>query len=69
MAVDADLEDPPNVIVQFVEKWREGFDVVYGVRQKRYGPIYLRFLFSLFYKSLTAIASLEYPRTPETFDF
>jgi glycosyltransferase involved in cell wall biosynthesis len=67
VAVDADLEDPPNVIVQFVEKWREGFDVVYGVRQKRYGPIYLRFLFSLFYKSLTAIASLGIPENAGDF--
>ena len=67
VAVDADLEDPPSVIVQFVEKWREGFDVVYGVRQKRYGPVYLRFLFSLFYKSLTAIASLKIPENTGDF--
>lgn len=33
----SDLQDPPNVIPRFVEKWREGFDVVYGVRTVRPG--------------------------------
>jgi dolichol-phosphate mannosyltransferase len=37
MVIDADLQDPPELIKEFVVKWREGFDVVYGVRQKRTG--------------------------------
>jgi polyisoprenyl-phosphate glycosyltransferase len=37
MIIDADLQDPPELIPQFVAKWREGYDVVYGVRQKRTG--------------------------------
>jgi glycosyltransferase involved in cell wall biosynthesis len=33
--MDVDLQDPPELVPQFVEKWREGFDVVYGVRTRR----------------------------------
>ncbi len=33
--IDADLQDPPTLISQMLDKWREGFDVVYGVRQSR----------------------------------
>jgi glycosyltransferase involved in cell wall biosynthesis len=35
--IDVDLQDPPELIAQFLEKWREGFDVVYGVRKQRTG--------------------------------
>lgn len=35
--IDADLQDPPEVIPQMLEKWREGYDVVYGKRVKRHG--------------------------------
>jgi len=37
MVIDADLQDPPELIPQFVAKWREGYDIVYGVREKRTG--------------------------------
>src|SRR5712691_11077412 len=33
MVIDADLQDPPDLIPAFVAKWREGYDVVYGVRE------------------------------------
>ena len=35
--LDSDLQDPPEVIAEFVARWREGFQVVYGVRQRRRG--------------------------------
>ena len=35
IVMDADLQDPPELIIQMLEKWREGYDVVYGVRQSR----------------------------------
>jgi dolichol-phosphate mannosyltransferase len=44
MVIDADLQDPPELIPQFVAKWREGYDVVYGVREKRTGESRLRVL-------------------------
>jgi dolichol-phosphate mannosyltransferase len=42
MVIDADLQDPPELIPQFIAKWREGYDVVYGVRQKRTGESAVR---------------------------
>jgi glycosyltransferase involved in cell wall biosynthesis len=44
MVIDADLQDPPELIAQFVAKWREGYEVVYGVRDKRTGESPLRVL-------------------------
>jgi len=46
--IDADLQDPPEVIKQMIAKWREGFDVVYGVRRTRAGET--------LFKKLTAAA-------------
>jgi dolichol-phosphate mannosyltransferase len=37
MIIDADLQDPPELIPAFVARWREGYDIVYGVREKRTG--------------------------------
>jgi glycosyltransferase involved in cell wall biosynthesis len=37
MVIDSDLQDPPELIPTFIAKWREGYDVVYGVRSKRVG--------------------------------
>jgi dolichol-phosphate mannosyltransferase len=37
MVIDADLQDPPELIPEFIAKWREGYDIVYGVREKRTG--------------------------------
>jgi dolichol-phosphate mannosyltransferase len=44
MCIDSDLQDPPELIAAFVAKWREGYDVVYGVREKRTGEPRLRVL-------------------------
>jgi dolichol-phosphate mannosyltransferase len=37
MVIDADLQDPPELIPQFLARWREGYEIVYGVREKRTG--------------------------------
>jgi dolichol-phosphate mannosyltransferase len=42
MIIDADLQDPPELIPEFVARWREGYDIVYGVREKRTGESLLR---------------------------
>jgi glycosyltransferase involved in cell wall biosynthesis len=42
MVIDADLQDPPELIPAFVAKWREGYDIVYGVRSKRTGEPFYR---------------------------
>jgi len=46
--IDADLQDPPEVLLKMVNKWREGFDVVYGVRRNRRENLRLRSAYSLF---------------------
>jgi len=42
MVIDADLQDPPELIPEFVSRWLEGYDIVYGVREKRTGESLLR---------------------------
>lgn len=65
--LDADLEDPPNVIPQFVKKWEEGYDVAYGVRRKRYAPLPLRMMISSFYRVLNLVSDLEIPENSGDF--
>jgi dolichol-phosphate mannosyltransferase len=60
--IDADLQDPPELIRQFLAKWREGYHVVYGVRQKRIGETALKKLTSfLFYRLMGRIADVPLP--------
>lgn len=40
--MDADLQDPPEVVAEMIQRWREGFDVVYGVRKKRMGETFFK---------------------------
>jgi len=54
VVIDADLQDPPELIEKFVEKWKEGYDVVYGIREKREGESKLKLLTaSFFYKMIS----------------
>ena len=55
--MDGDLEDPPELIPTFLEKWEEGYDVVYGVKQSRQRSTLDKILFWLFYKLLKFFAS------------
>ena len=58
----SDLQDPPDVIPRFLEKWREGYDVVYGVRTYRPGdPKWRNFLAGLTYKVIAWSANVEIP--------
>ncbi len=60
--IDADLQDPPEVIPEMVEKWKEGFDVVYGVREKRKGEsVFKRATAKLFYRFLAAQTEFHIP--------
>ena len=56
VVMDADLQDPPEVVKAMVERWREGFDVVYGVRSRRHGEGWFkRFTAAAFYRLLRAM--------------
>ena len=66
--MDADLQDPPEVIPQLVAKWREGFDVVYAVRSDREGEPRLRLAsISLFYGLLHRITATSIPQNAGDF--
>lgn len=61
VVMDGDLQDPPEVIPQFVRRWREGYDVIYAVRQDRKeGPL-KRLGYYGFYRILGAISDLDIP--------
>ena len=61
--MDADLQDPPEVIPSLVAKWRDGFDVVYAIRSDREGETRLRLAsISLFYLFLRRISPTDIPR-------
>jgi glycosyltransferase involved in cell wall biosynthesis len=66
--MDADLQDPPELIPQLVAKWREGYDVVYAIRDAREGEPRLRLAsISLFYRLLHRITATQIPENAGDF--
>jgi polyisoprenyl-phosphate glycosyltransferase len=62
VVIDADLQDPPSLIPQFVDKWREGYDVVYGVRSTRASDTFLkRFTANAFYRLFNRVTDVKIP--------
>jgi glycosyltransferase involved in cell wall biosynthesis len=62
VVIDGDLQDPPEVIRDFVEKWREGYEVIYGVRQLRQGETRLKLLTAdVFYRTLKSLTKIDIP--------
>jgi glycosyltransferase involved in cell wall biosynthesis len=62
IVIDADLQDPPELISDMITKWREGFDVVYAKRVERKGESFTKKLTaSLFYKLINKISDTEIP--------
>lgn len=59
--IDADLQDPPETLLAFIEKIREGFDVVYAIRMKRKEGVFKRMCYFLYYRILRHLATLEIP--------
>ncbi len=60
--IDADLQDPPEVIPRMIERWREGFAIVYGKRIRRDGEtVFKKVSASLFYRVLRAASDREVP--------
>jgi len=60
--IDADLQDPPELIAKFIKKWKEGFEVVYGTREKREGEsIFKKITASIFYRILEKITDIRIP--------
>jgi len=62
VVIDADLQDPPEVIPDMVRKWTEGYDVVYGVRRQRAGESRMkRATAAIFYRMLRKFTNIEIP--------
>jgi glycosyltransferase involved in cell wall biosynthesis len=60
--IDADLQDPPEVVATMVEQWQAGFDVVYGVRAERDGETAMKlFTASAFYRLLGRLTNIRIP--------
>ncbi len=60
--MDADLQDPPDLVREMLAKWREGFDVVYAVRTRREGDgLFKRASAALFYRLMRAMVGIDLP--------
>jgi len=60
--IDADLQDPPEVILELINKWREGYQVVYAVRSEREGESWFKtFTASTFYRLIYKITDVKIP--------
>lgn len=59
--MDGDLQDPPEAIPRFLERYREGYDVVYAIRERRREPWWLRACYFLFYRALARMSQVRLP--------
>jgi dolichol-phosphate mannosyltransferase len=59
--MDGDGQDPPEIIPEFIKKWEEGYDVVYGERTKRQAPLYMQILYKLFYRTFKKLSDVKIP--------
>jgi len=60
--MDADLQDPPEVLPEFIKKWREGHDIVYAIRANRKEGWFKRHAYAFFYRILQRIANIQIPQ-------
>ena len=68
IVIDVDLQDPPELILEMVQRWQEGFDVVYAQRRNRKGETWIkRVIAATGYRVINKIADVEIP--PNTGDF
>ncbi|HHL39856.1 MAG TPA: glycosyltransferase [Deltaproteobacteria bacterium] len=61
VVMDGDLQDPPECIPAFVARWREGNEVVYGVRRKRKESLMKRALYKVYYRVLRLLSKVDIP--------
>ncbi|WP_265447549.1 glycosyltransferase family 2 protein [Acetivibrio straminisolvens] len=62
VVIDADLQDPPELIPEMIAKWREGYDVVYGKRKERKGETFFKkFTAKVFYRFLRRMTDVDIP--------
>ncbi|NTU27978.1 glycosyltransferase family 2 protein [Bacillus tequilensis] len=62
VVIDADLQDPPELILNMIEKWKEGYEVVYAVRIKRKGEtVFKKQTAAMFYRLLSSMTDIDIP--------
>lgn len=62
VVIDADLQDPPEIILEMIAKWKEGFEVVYGKRTTRKGETaFKKFTARTFYRTLNSMTDVKIP--------
>ena len=61
MVIDADLQDPPEMLRDFYEKFKSGYDVVYGIRKSRKGSPLMKILYWIYYRVLDSISNIKLP--------
>jgi len=62
VVIDADLQDPPELILEMIEKWKQGYDVVYAKRTKRKGEtVFKKYTAKLFYRFLRSMTDVDIP--------
>ncbi|MDX2160090.1 MAG: glycosyltransferase family 2 protein [bacterium] len=60
--IDADLQDPPELILDMIERWKAGYEVVYAIREKRIGESWFKlFTAKLFYRVIYRITDVDIP--------
>ena len=59
--MDGDLQDPPEELYRFLDKWREGYEVVYAIRTKRKEGFFKKLAYSSFYRLMAAISDIDIP--------
>ena len=59
--LDADLQDPPSLLARCVERWREGYEVVFAVRRARQENLLKRAAYGWFYRLLRFVAQIDIP--------
>jgi dolichol-phosphate mannosyltransferase len=59
--MDGDLQDPPEELGGFLDKWRKGYDVAYGIRTKRKEGMLKRLSYNLYYRCLQLVSEIEIP--------
>jgi polyisoprenyl-phosphate glycosyltransferase len=59
--IPADLQDPPELLPQFIEKWQAGFKVVYGIRRHREESRWMSATRHLFYRAVSWVSSIQIP--------
>lgn len=61
IVMDADLQDPPEELSRYIEKWEEGYEVVYAIREKRKENFFKRSAYWLFYRILSKMVDFDIP--------